>query len=799
MGVVYKLKDEVKNFIISQKQQNPKLGCRKLVDMVNKRFSISASKSSINSIIKEAGLSSRVGRPKYQNGLRSAAKQESHILPRHEQSLLIEKKEDVQSLEETPPPIKPAEVVSNIEEEKVEKAIPAEDIIPLIEPEEKKELEVQEPLAPIPEIKEPEIKKPDVSASQEKIEQIAEEDAPKLEEPKETELEPEPEPEREPEPEPEDIKEPPAQIDQQPPVEETDVKPPVEEIDLPKEIEKPDPALEQLQETPESDSAEQEISEAELDQEAAEEIEQVRQEKEDIVIPEQEVEEQKPILEPKAKEDLQPEPAAILSSEKAEEEKEIEPPVQEEEIQVLVPEEPIIPVKISDDEEIDSVGTFFLKAAEWEVFNANTFDGILRGPLQNKSYAAKTDSLIYHSVFGINDLKEIDLYKGKGLWLLNDSLGKFSSSDLQSFMQNLMAKKEVALALHDHIAKGFSQINKIKYILNDNSVFLIDGQWKTIWSGSNIPAVVNTSISTTKHYIERTFVNNSSPINIFNISGFKEFSKITFEFLALCEDTIEKRIKSVIALSPKEEELYREDVPSALKRNFIIGFWPWQAQAKSFQPFDTKAIKTFVIEELGRQIFYSNFKVDFPKLSVTHRVTFRVIFLRDSEFSSPRIGILTNISEEKSSPEEIIRKYVMRWPNLEETYQDLLKKQDPFTMHNFMLKQKTDLVEEKKDDYQLNCSTTDAKENIKFLLSRLHNYAVNHYFPFSYKGMDLLKMKEQFYSLPGKVRRINDMLIVSLLPAKDYALRNDLLYAIRRVNESGIRDNNSSRLFFKIG
>jgi len=85
------------------------------------------------------------------------------------------------------------------------------------------------------------------------------------------------------------------------------------------------------------------------------------------------------------------------------------------------------------------------------------------------------------------------------------------------------------------------------------------------------------------------------------------------------------------------------------------------------------------------------------------------------------------------------------------------------------------------------------------LLSRLHNYAVNHYFPFSYKGMDLLKMKEQFYSLPGKVRRINDMLIVSLLPAKDYALRNDLLYAIRRVNESGIRDNNSSRLFFKIG
>lgn len=62
MGVVYKLKPEIMNFILEQKKTNPNLSCRGLTGIVEGKFQIKLSKSSINSIIKAAGLSMPVGR-----------------------------------------------------------------------------------------------------------------------------------------------------------------------------------------------------------------------------------------------------------------------------------------------------------------------------------------------------------------------------------------------------------------------------------------------------------------------------------------------------------------------------------------------------------------------------------------------------------------------------------------------------------------------------------------------------------------------------------------------------------------
>ncbi len=62
MGVVYKLKPEVINFILEQKKDSPTLSCRKLTALVLDNFKIELSKSSINAIIKDAGLSAPIGR-----------------------------------------------------------------------------------------------------------------------------------------------------------------------------------------------------------------------------------------------------------------------------------------------------------------------------------------------------------------------------------------------------------------------------------------------------------------------------------------------------------------------------------------------------------------------------------------------------------------------------------------------------------------------------------------------------------------------------------------------------------------
>ena len=62
MGVIHKLKPEIRQFILDEKRTNPALSCRRLSLLILQKFQGNVSKSSINSVFKEAGLSMPVGR-----------------------------------------------------------------------------------------------------------------------------------------------------------------------------------------------------------------------------------------------------------------------------------------------------------------------------------------------------------------------------------------------------------------------------------------------------------------------------------------------------------------------------------------------------------------------------------------------------------------------------------------------------------------------------------------------------------------------------------------------------------------
>ncbi|MDP2941492.1 MAG: helix-turn-helix domain-containing protein [Candidatus Omnitrophota bacterium] len=62
MGVIHKLKPEVKDYILEQKKNSPQLSCRKLARMLEKKFPVKISKSSINALFKQGGLSLPAGR-----------------------------------------------------------------------------------------------------------------------------------------------------------------------------------------------------------------------------------------------------------------------------------------------------------------------------------------------------------------------------------------------------------------------------------------------------------------------------------------------------------------------------------------------------------------------------------------------------------------------------------------------------------------------------------------------------------------------------------------------------------------
>ncbi len=84
MGVTYKLKKEVVDYILLQKRTSPRLSCRKISNLASQFFQREISKSSVNTILKTFLLSSPVGRR-----AKTDKKQESFKIPEHRKKELF--------------------------------------------------------------------------------------------------------------------------------------------------------------------------------------------------------------------------------------------------------------------------------------------------------------------------------------------------------------------------------------------------------------------------------------------------------------------------------------------------------------------------------------------------------------------------------------------------------------------------------------------------------------------------------------------------------------------------------------
>lgn len=134
MGVIYKLKQGIIDFIIEQKKTTPVLSCRSLAMLVEGKFQIKVSKSSINSIMKETGLSLPVGRrlrKRRRKKLSQAPvviqpltmlelKQELPVRSEEPKEPIIEEVVETAAPEELPPMQVPAEAKPQVDVEKIE-------------------------------------------------------------------------------------------------------------------------------------------------------------------------------------------------------------------------------------------------------------------------------------------------------------------------------------------------------------------------------------------------------------------------------------------------------------------------------------------------------------------------------------------------------------------------------------------------------------------------------------------------------------------------------------------------------
>lgn len=657
MGVPYKIDRKVVEFIIKKKAVEPNLGCRHLALLIKEQFGVDISKSSVNSVIKEADLSKRVGRPRKARKPEIRFPQEAFTLleklqaPVKPEQVLPEKTQKIELPQKPEIPAKPI-ILPEVEAPKPPQIVP-------IQPEEKIS---PEPLKPVP--------------------------APEI------------------------------------PLEEEPKKPILEEKPKPEPIQ---PA---------------------------------------------------PVEAPQKKKTSLADITSFLQ-----------------------------PIPINENEVLDSLGAYFLKAAEWEISKASILGNIVREfmpEIEPKQAEIKSNILLYFPAFDILTLKNLDNYDKPGLWMLTNSQEKLDSLKMTDFLQKLKEKEKLISRLNDECLTNFQEAQYYKFVLSDGSGFYIDARLKSLWQEPNIPDSLAVSLNKASNYIDNIFVQfftkNVQTVLLFNVPSFRSFSPMVSEFIYTFEDFASKRIIQVDICNFKKEVLksYRNIVPA--KRFFVFGFWPWQKEAAEFLKGDIGIVKDFYFSELARKIYYTERIVEFPQATAGNRgVALNLIFLKNSAFSSPRMGFLTNIPTQLIDTQEVIKSFLLRWPNFEDTYQDLMASSERLTYRGFVYPVFDEEKAPKKEQGYIQSNYPKSlDENLKTMLANLSTATQRHFFPYGYRFADFSTMKSRFYSLAGRLARKDNHLYVSLLPAKGYAYNNDLLYAARRVNESEILDPFGYKLWFKV-
>jgi len=457
------------------------------------------------------------------------------------------------------------------------------------------------------------------------------------------------------------------------------------------------------------------------------------------------------------------------------------------------------PIEIKEEEIFDSMGSFFLKAAEFELADKPILSKILDDDIRKdfpKGLGFIGNTVLYLPCFAVKGLNEISRYDGKGLWVLAGQR-KTSLDLISKYLKQLQEAKGISWAIHSKSTQVFQEAGFLKVFLEDDTSFYIDAQFRSVWTQPNTLSDFSSTSYKTISYVNDLFLKNISPIILFTASGYNSFSKVISEFILACEAIPDKRIVKIELYDVHKKEMQKFlDVPSSFKRYFIFGFWPWQKEFIELIKQENRPIDSCYIEDINRDIYYNEGKMELVQHFIDKRLRLRFVLLKDSPVSPARMGIVTNISEDKSA-KEIIQLYLRRWPNMEEAYQEFLKKaQSPivFNPQEDFPKEASQI----ESSHNLETNSVDIKEDFNYLLDHLNKYVQRHFFPSIYKDVDFPVMRQRFYSLPARLKREKDRFLITLLIPDGYEFYKDLIYAIKRLNESDIRDNSQAKIYFAL-
>lgn len=436
---------------------------------------------------------------------------------------------------------------------------------------------------------------------------------------------------------------------------------------------------------------------------------------------------------------------------------------------------------------VDGVGSILLKAAEWKLSRQPILQDLLKehcaacSEQEIQDVAALLSSL---KVFHIGSLEDFSRYGGQGLWDLGGVDKIILEGEVFDALNSLTARKEFFLKFSLRVPQIFTQVLGFRYILKGGVSFFIDGQQASVWT--NVQSGFPISLTKATEILAKTINNVHSkclcaiaPKN----TGKQQENKQISDFFKAFNNVHSRKIQQIELIGENAEVLGSFDEIPQIKRFFIASAWPWEDMFQKF--LEARKISSEGKLEhgvAGRDITYKETIIKWDFDGAVFPV--RGIQLFETFVNVPFAVLVTNLDFDKASAGDVAFQYFQRWPNMERgTYFSTLSNPSSW---------KTRLSSTKNDHWNSFLSESfygrdplwGAIDQLTVLLDR---FGRQQFFPEIYEDVSFETMNHRFYSLPGRIVRDGEKLIVDIQPPKAASYLRDFLFAAQRLNESNVR------------
>jgi hypothetical protein len=416
-----------------------------------------------------------------------------------------------------------------------------------------------------------------------------------------------------------------------------------------------------------------------------------------------------------------------------------------------------------------SSGMLLLKAIDYLIGGSSQINAVLCKKINcdSKQTLALTEALIFKSLFEKNkDFSDLWNFVGR----------QYTQEILQNYSKQIQQDSTIKLDILHVISKIFTEAKGVKINFSNGDVIYLDGQLHTTWSTANSPNDFSDTVYGLKNYLNRYFF-EAEPLVLFTAPGYdippKEFFTLLFNF------SDPSKSPDVLTLYGKKlEDLESISLHQQKSYSVVFCLWPWQytsqRKVKKLGDFELRRI-----ESVNRDLYLAEIEIDLLQPALGKSITLKGCAVKTSLDEKIRLAIFSNMPIE--SLDKLAGLYLSHWPNLEESFQDFSRKIELSTYAGNV--QKFAFL---SDSVKSSEPAEELDEIFANYIKMLDAYLRWYFLPSGYQQKDFVFTSDNFYKLPAMFVASKSKVSVKIQAGANYLYLKDLEYLIRRFNERQI-------------